>query len=67
MPRLTAVAMVAVLPAVLALPASSYAQPPPPKTDTSRGLSIQYADGRTTTGASHRGHVDVGVSNHPRR
>ena len=54
MPRLTAVAMAAVLPALLAFPPSSYAQTPPPKTDTSRGLSIQYADGRTTTGPVRR-------------
>ena len=53
-PRLTAVTIVAVLPAVLGLVPSSFAQTPPPKTDTSRGLSIQYADGRISTGPVRR-------------
>ena len=52
-PRLAAVAIVAVLP-VLGLVPSSIAQSPPPKTDTTRGLSIQYADGRVSTGPVRR-------------
>jgi hypothetical protein len=53
-PRLTAFATAAVLSAVLALPPSSFAQAPPPKTDTTRGLSVQYADGRISTGPVRR-------------
>jgi len=33
---------------------SVFAQPSPPKTDTRRGLSIQYADGRVSTGPVRR-------------
>jgi hypothetical protein len=36
---------------VLSLPMSTFAQSPPPMTDTSRGLSIGYSDGRVTTGS----------------
>jgi hypothetical protein len=53
-PRLVAAAIVAVPFALLGLPPSSFAQAPPPKTDTSRGLSIQYADGRISTGPVRR-------------
>jgi hypothetical protein len=42
-PRLTVVAIVAVLPAFLALPPSSFVHAPPPKTNTTRGLTIQSA------------------------
>lgn len=34
--------------------ASAFAQTQPPKTDTTRGLSIQYADGRVNTGPVRR-------------
>jgi hypothetical protein len=47
----TFTAFVAVVPG---LPSSARAQPQPPKIDTSRGLSIQYADGRVTTGPVRR-------------
>jgi hypothetical protein len=53
-PRLTAVAIVTALPVALGLVPASFAQTPPPKTDTSRGLSIQYADGRVSTGPVRR-------------
>src|SRR5262245_45964407 len=34
---------------ILCFAASAFSQAPPPKTDTTRGLSIQYADGRVST------------------
>jgi hypothetical protein len=36
------------------LSTSVFAQAPPPRTDTTRGLSIQYADGRVSTGPVRR-------------
>ena len=39
---------------VLCLAASASPQTQPPKTDTTRGLSIQYADGRVSTGPVRR-------------
>jgi hypothetical protein len=40
--------------AALAQPSPTGAQPPTPSTDTSRGLSIRYADGRTVTSPVRR-------------
>jgi hypothetical protein len=43
--------------AVIAIPCfapAAFAQAQPPKTDTTRGLSIQYADGRVSTGPVRR-------------
>jgi hypothetical protein len=53
-PGLTAAALAAFVAAVPGLPVSARAQSQPPKTDTSRGLSIQYADGRINTGPVRR-------------
>jgi len=39
---------------IACLAASASAQAQPPKTDTTRGLSIQYADGRVSTGPMRR-------------
>ena len=47
-PRLTAATIAAWLAILFVLPAPTLAQPPAPS-DTSRGLTIQYADGRVTT------------------
>jgi hypothetical protein len=38
----------------LLFPLPFFAQTPPPKTDTTRGLNIQYADGRSTTSPVRR-------------
>jgi hypothetical protein len=53
-PGLSAATLAASVAVVLALPLAAHAQPQPPKTDTSRGLSIQYADGRISTGPLRR-------------
>jgi hypothetical protein len=45
-------AQVAIL--IPCLTASAFAQAQPPKTDTTRGLSIQYADGQVSTGPVRR-------------
>ncbi len=53
-PGLKAATIAASVAAVLGLPLSTFAQVQPPKTDTSRGLSIQYADGQISTGPVRR-------------
>src|SRR3954451_23565408 len=52
MVRRTAVSVGVAL--AILLPTSLLSQTPPPKTDTTRGLSIQYADGQTTTSPVRR-------------
>src|SRR3954467_2432795 len=52
MVRRTAVSVGVAL--AILFPTSLLAQSPPPKTDTTRGLSIQYADGHTTTSPVRR-------------
>jgi hypothetical protein len=53
-PGLTTAALAAFMAVVPGLPVSARAQSQPPKTDTSRGLSIQYADGSVSTGPVRR-------------
>jgi hypothetical protein len=53
-PARTAAALVTSLAVLLGLSSSTRAQSQPPRTDTSRGLSIQYADGRISTGPVRR-------------
>src|SRR3954463_14722287 len=52
MVRRTAVSVGVAL--AILFPTSLLSQTPPPKTDTTRGLSIQYADGQTTTSPVRR-------------
>jgi hypothetical protein len=51
-PMAKVVAVAAILMPCLA--ATAFAQAPPPKSDTTRGLSIQYSDGRVNTGPVRR-------------
>ena len=51
-PLAQAVAVAAIL--IPCLKASAFAQAQPPRTDTTRGLSIEYADGRVSTGPVRR-------------
>src|SRR3954468_2983526 len=52
--QLFAAGILAVQALLLSLAPPAQTQPAPPKTDTSRGLSIQYADGRINTGPLRR-------------
>jgi hypothetical protein len=52
LPRKTAVTIAAAV--AILLPTSLVAQSQPPKTDTTRGLSIQYADGQISTSPVRR-------------
>jgi hypothetical protein len=52
--RLVAQVVVATAILIQCISTSVFAQAPPPKTDTTRGLSIQYADGRVSTSPVRR-------------
>ena len=53
-PRVLGSTILAALVVAVAQPSPIGAQPPAPSTDTSRGLSIRYADGRTVTSPVRR-------------
>src|SRR5262249_143244 len=52
--RRTAATIAAFVAIILALPMTAFGQTESPKTDTSRGLNVQYADGQISTSPLRR-------------